>query len=192
MRIAPVLALMLWAGACLADEALEMPEMTPPGYPPLLGVANGTLGDDPVAWEFFDFSIGAFDASAWVDSDWTTKVVSFHLIGYVPKEPEEMRFRLKVSGDFGKTFHTGAAKAPLVEVLKGDDIEGPRLTSEGQRAEIVIESIGPKGEDSYLRHVTGRISARVCPKDWLFRSCKDIALTFETDVQMGSEVPVQE
>lgn len=190
MRLAPALALMLWAGAALADEVVVMPEQPPPGYPPLLGAAKGNLGDKAVMWEFFDFSIGAFDASAWVDSDWTTKAVSFHLMGYVPKEPEEMRFRLHVTGDFGTVFQTGAAEAPLVEVLKGRDIDGPRLTSEGQRAEVVIESIGPKQPDSYLRHVTGRVSARVCPKDWLFRACKDIALRFDTEVQMGSEVPV--
>ena len=192
MRIAPALALMLWAGVTLADEVVVMPEATPPGYPPLMGAADGRLGDKPVKWEFFDFSIGAFDASAWVDSDWTTKAVSFHLIGYVPKEPEEMRFRLRVLGGFGTAFHVGAAEAPVVEVLKGADIDGPRLTSQGHRAEVVIESIGPKQPDSYLRHVTGRISAHVCPKDWLFRSCKDISLRFDTDVQMGSEVPVKE
>jgi len=190
MRFAPALALMLWAGAALADEVVVMPEQPPPGYPPLLGAAKGTLGDKPVMWEFFDFSIGAFDASAWVDSDWTSKVVSFHLMGYTPGEPEDMRFRLHVTGDFGTVFHTGAAEAPLVEVLKGADTDGPRLTSEGQPVEVVIESIGPKEPDSYLRHVTGRVSARVCPKGWLFKSCKDIALRFDTEVQMGSEVPV--
>lgn len=190
MRLAPALALMLWAGAASATEVLVMPEQPPPGYPPLLGAAKGNLGDKAVAWEFYDFSIGAFDASAWVDSDWTSKVVSFHLMGYTPGEPEEMRFRLRVSGELGKVFQTGTAEAPLVEVLKGRDIDGPRLTSEGQRAEVVIESIGPKQPDSYLRHVTGRVSARVCPKDWLFKSCKDIALRFDTEVQMGSEVPV--
>lgn len=192
MRLTPALALMLWAGVAQAQVTLEVPEQTPPVYPPLMGSAKGTLGDKPAMWEFFDFSVGAFDASAWVDSDWNTKAVSFHLIGYVPKEPQEMRFRLRVAGDFGKTFHTGAAEAPVVEVLKGKDIDGPRLTSEGQRAEVVIESIGPATPNSYLRHVTGRISARVCPKDWLFRSCKDISLRFDTDVQMGSEVPVKE
>lgn len=192
MRIAPALALMLWAGVAQGQVTLEVTEELPPGYPPKLGAAQGTLGDKPVMWEFFDFSVGAFDASAWVDSDWNTKAVSFHLIGYVPDEPEEMRFRLRVVGGFGTAFHVGAAEAPVVEVLKGGDIDGPRLTSQGHPAEVVIESIGPKEENSYLRHVTGRISAHVCPKDWLFRSCKDISLRFETDVQMGSEVPVKE
>lgn len=189
MRLAPALAMMLWAGVASAQVALEIPEETPPK----LGAAEGILGGKRVMWEFFDFSVGAFDASAWVDNDWTTKVVTFHLVGYAPNEPRERRFRLHVEGDFGMVFHTGAAEAPVVvEVLKGADFDGPRLTSEGHPAEVVIESIGPKEENSYLRHVTGRISARVCPKDWLFRSCKDISLRFDTDVQMGSEVPVTE
>lgn len=192
MRTAPALALMLWAGATLADEALVLPEQPPPGYPPKLGAVSGKLGSTAVAWEFFDFSIGAFDASAWVDRDWKSKVVSFHLMGYAPGQPKDKRFRLRVSSDFGQVFHTGAAEAPLVEVLRGDDVEGPRLTSRGQRAAVVIDSIGALPENSYLRPVTGHIDARLCPQDWLFKACHDISLRFDTKVQMGSDVAVND
>lgn len=182
------LALMLWAGAALAqDDAL------PEGYPPLLGGASGHLGTKAVSWEFFDFSIGAFDASAWVDQDWNTKEVAFHLMGYRPGEPDNMTFRLLVEGGFGPTLRTGAADAPVrVSVLRGKKIDGAQLSSDGQRAEVVIETIGPKQDNSYLRHVTGHVTARLCPKDWLFKSCQDIDLRFDTDVQMGSVVEVSQ
>ncbi|MDZ4312520.1 MAG: hypothetical protein U1A24_18385 [Cypionkella sp.] len=189
MRLAPALAVLLWvAGAAAAQDT----EALPAGYPPKLGGAAGQLGGKPAAWEFFDFSIGAFDASAWVDSDYETKAVQLKLMGYAPGQPNDMRFRLWAKGDFGPAFRSGAAEAPVVEVLRDDDIEGPRLSSQGQQAEMVIESIGPKQDNSYLRHVTGRLTARLCPQDWLFKSCQDIDLRFETDVQMGSAVVVQE
>ncbi|GLS87393.1 hypothetical protein GCM10010873_35530 [Cypionkella aquatica] len=187
MRLAPALAVLLWvAGAAAAQET----EALPPGYPPKLGGAAGQLGDTSVAWEFFDFSIGAFDASAWVDRDYNSGTVRLHLMGYAPGKPDDTRNRLLAQGDFGKAFHTGAAEMPLVEVLQGSDVDGPKLTSKGQRAEIVVESIGPLPENSYLRHVTGRLTARVCPQDWPLKSCQTIALQFETDVQMGSAVAV--
>lgn len=180
------LALGIWASAAQAQE-FDLPE----GYPPLLGGASGTLGQKAVAWEFFDFSIGAFDASAWVDQDWETKLITFRLMGYSPGQPDDMRFRLLVEANFGASFRTGMAAVPVrVSVLRGKDTDGAQLSSEGQRAEVVIETIGPQQENSYLRHVTGSVMARVCPKAWPFKSCQDIALRFDTDVQMGSVVEV--
>ena len=192
MRLTPALALMLWAGVAQAQVVLEVPEETPPGYPPFLGAISGTLGTEAVAWEFFDFSIGAFDASAWVERDYDGKDVELHLFGYPPGQPEDRRFRVYVEGLFGKSLAPGVAVAPLVEIYRGADREGPRLTSNGQRAEVVIDSIGPRQENSYLRHITGTVRARLCPKGWLLKSCQDIDLRFDTEVQMGSAVPVKE
>lgn len=191
MRFAPALMVMIWAGAAFGTEVLVLPEQ-PPGYPPKLGTAAGHLGKKPVDWEFFDFSIGAFDASAWVDQDWSSKVVRLHLAGYAPGKPEDKKFRLRVTGDFGQAFHSGAAEAPLVEVLRGQDAEGPRLSSQGQRAELVIDSIGAQPADSYLRPISGHIEARLCPQQWLFKACQDISLRFDTKVQMGSAVAVKD
>ena len=192
MRLAPALMLLLWAGAACAQEVATVTEELPPDYPPKMGEISGTLGKKAVAWEFFDFSVGAFDASAWADEDYDSKQVRLHLGGYAPGQPENKSFRLQASGNFGTVFQAGSAEAPLVEVLRGKDSEGPKLTSAGQRAEIVVESIGPQPEDSYSRRVTGRIEARLCPQAWLFKTCQDISLRFDTGVQMGSVVKVKE
>ena len=56
-------------------------EDLPPGYPPKMGEITGTLGGKPVAWETFDYSIGAFDASAQARADWNTRVISLSLMG---------------------------------------------------------------------------------------------------------------
>jgi hypothetical protein len=190
MRIAPALALMLWAGVASSQVALEVHEDPGPGYPPKMGRISGTLAGKPVAWETYDFSIGAFDASAWADRDWETKAVTARLTGYKPGDPDEMRQRIHIRGGFGLALRTGAAEAPLVEILRGKDFDGPRLSSKGQRAEVVIDSIGPKVEGSYSRQVTGRASARLCPVEWLFKSCQDIEVTFDTQMQMGTEMAI--
>lgn len=189
-RAAPlILALLLAAQGASAQDEGDLP----PGYPPKMGEISGTLGKTAVAWEFFDYSIGAFDASAWVDNDWNTKVVTFHLIGYTPGEPDDMRNRVLVHGDFGLSFRTGKADAPLrVSVVQGEDLDGPQLIAEGPDVELTIDSISAQPENSYLRRVTGQVTAKVCPKDLAEETCQDIALRFDTDVQMGSAVPVTE
>lgn len=174
-----------------APVALEPSDMDMgPDYPPKMGGITGTMGGKPMSWETFDFSIGAFDASAWADADWETKEVSARMMGYKPGLPDDLRGRIYIEGDFGKALRTGAALNPVVEIYRGDDRDGPRLTSEGQRAEFVIDSIGPKVEDSYSRRVTGHVTARLCAKDWPLKPCQDITLRFDTNMQMGSTLAV--
>lgn len=175
-----------------ADQpvALEAQEDLPADYPPKMGEITGTLGGKPVIWETFDFSVGAFDASAWADADWTTKEVSARLMGYKPGLPDDLRGRIYIQGDFGPALRTGAAANPVVEYLRGRDPDGPRLSSEGQTAEFVIDSIGPQVENSYSRRVTGHVTARLCAKDWPLKPCQDITLSFDTDMQMGSTLTV--
>lgn len=186
-----MLLLLITALPGFAQVALEEFETPPPGYPPKMGEISGTLGDKPVAWETFDFSIGAFDASAWADADWTTKAVTAHLMGYAPGKPDEMAFRILIKGGFGAALRTGAADAPVtVAILGGKDIDGPRLTSDGQQAELVIDSIGPKVADSYSRRVMGHVTARLCPKGWLFRKCQDLSVRFDTEMQVSNALNI--
>ena len=179
------LAASLALAACVGGA-----EDMPAGYPPKMGDMTGTMAGKPVAWETFDFSVGAYDASAWADADWESKVVMAHLMGYAPGKPDEMAGRVFVEGTFGKALRTGAASAVVVSVIKGQQIDGPRLSSDGQKASFVIDSIGPKVEQSYSRRVTGRVEARVCPVDWPGQECQDVTLHFDTDMQMESTLAV--
>lgn len=176
----------------LAQEAITITPDLPEGYPPKMGEVSGEMGGKPVAWETFDFSIGAFDASAWASKDFETKRIFAHLNGYVPGEPDNLAGRIMAQARFGKVLRTGKGKQPLVEVLQGEDREGPRLSSKGQSAQFVIESIGPKGENSYSRRVTGHIEARLCPIDWAEMTCQPITLRFDTDMQMDSTLAIKE
>lgn len=186
MRPAAALGTLLLAAAPLwAQEDL------PPGYPPRMGEITGTLGGKDVTWETFDFSVGAFDASAQATRDGESGEVTLRLIGHRPGAPDSRRMRAVIRGSFGASLRLGAARDPEIAIYRGAEWDGPRLTSEGQTVELVIDSIGPEVSDSYSRRVTGHASARLCPKAWLLKSCQEVVLRFDTDVQIDGTVPVQ-
>lgn len=175
----------------LAAQEVYVPDL-PEGYPPKMGVVSGSLGGIPVAWETFDFSIGAFDASAWVGEDYESGKVGAYLTGYPPGDPDTKAGRVYAGAEFGAALHTGKGRKPLVEIYQGQDRDGPRLSSDGEKARFVIESIGPATEGSYSRRVTGQIEARLCPINWEGQVCQDIVLTFDTDMQIESSIAVRE
>ena len=187
-----LLALLTLASPALAQEVVVVVPELPEGYPPKMGDVWGAFGDQGVAWETFDFSIGAFDASAWVGAGYEAPVMTLHLMAYPPGEPDTMAGRVYAEAEFGAALHVGAGTEVAVSIMKADDIDGARLSSEGQTAVLVIESIGPDREDSYSRRVTGTIEARLCPIDWDGQECQDLSLAFDTDVQMESTVVVRE
>lgn len=189
-----MLRLALFASLLIAgpvfSEQLYVPDL-PEGYPPKMGEVSGTFGGMPVAWETFDFSIGAFDASAWVGVGYETPEVAAHLMAYPVGEPDTKAGRIYAEAEFGAALRTGKGRNVTIEIYQGDDRDGPRLSSEGRRARFFIDSIGPATEGSYNRRVTGRIEARLCPIDWAGKACEDIVLNFDTDMQFESTVPVR-
>ena len=193
MRFAAAIGILLLAAApTTAQVVVDGGEDLPANYPPKMGDITGTLDGKPVAWATYDFSIGAFDASAGATSDWDTKVVNLQIIGYTPGDPQNDRMRVRLKGDFGTVLRPGPATAAVeIAIFRNKEWDGARLTSEGNHAELVIDSIGPKVPDSYSRHMTGHASAELCPKKWLFKSCKTIELRFDTDVQVGSELTIE-
>ena len=193
MRFAAAIGILLLAAApTTAQVVVDGGEDLPANYPPKMGDITGTLDGKPVAWATYDFSIGSFDASAGATSDWDTKVVNLQIIGYTPGNPQNDRMRVRLKGDFGTVLRPGPASTAVeIAIFRNNEWDGARLTSEGNRAELVIDSIGPKVPDSYSRHMTGHASAELCPKKWLFKSCKTIELRFDTDVQVGSELTIE-
>lgn len=173
------------------DIEVVSPEL-PEGYPPKMGDVWGKLGDTAKSWETFDFSIGSFDASAWVGAGYEQPKATFHLMAYAPGEPDRMEGRVHAEAEFGEVLHLGEGAKVVVQILKEQDIDGPRLSSEGQTATLVIETIGPERDDSYNRRMTGIIQARLCPVDWAGESCQDLDLRFDTDVQLETAVVVQD
>jgi hypothetical protein len=175
---------------CLAQPGWADDMNLPEGWPPKMGDVTGTLGDTAKHWETFDFSIGAFDASAWVGAGYETPLMTLHLMAYPPGEPDRMPGRFHATADYGDALRSGEGAKVHVAILRDEDIDGPRLSSEGQPARLVIDAIGPARENSYNRRITGRIEARLCPVDWPGEVCQDLALTFDTDMQLETTVVV--
>lgn len=186
------LAFAVWAALSPAAGAqtVAVVDMQPPeGWPWLLGDVTGKLGSKTIAWQTYDFSIGALDASVWAGNPWGP--VDFHLTGYTPGDPQSNRMGLHVTAGFGDGLRTGKAEGPVTVVITlGSDDKGPRLTSEGHSASLSIASLVPSKEDQNYGHVTGTITARLCPVLWQGKSCQDFTARFDTDMQFDGEFPI--
>ena len=154
--------------------------------PPLMGDITGTLGANPVHWQSFDFSLGAYDASAWAgDRDGGTM---FMIGGYPPGKPHDDANRLRIETRYARPFDRLAAlplgpAAAKVTVYLTEDSDGPRL--EGEAALTVVTAAPPPPEGYALGHATGSVTAKLCPVAGAEGACQDIDLRFDTEVQFG-------
>lgn len=124
--------------------------------------------------------------------DYESGKVGAYLTGYPNGDPDAKAGRVHAKAEFGAALHTGKGLKPLVEIYQGQDRDGPRLSSDGEKARFVIESIGPATEGSYNHRVIGSIEATVCPIDWAGQVCQDITLGFDTDMQIESSIAVRD
>ncbi len=186
---AAILGLALCAGPIFAQEV--MIEDGGPGYPPKMGEISGALGKKPMAWETYDFSIGAFDASAWVNE--YQGVVTLRLMGYPPGQPKVMAGRVLISADMGKALKKrGKSSAVEVEIYQGEDRDGPRLSNKGVGGKLKITRLKlAPGAASGYGAIEGVVTARLCPVDWKEQSCHDFNATFKTELQFDGEIPVK-
>lgn len=150
--------------------------------PPKMGDVTGVLGGVPVAWETYDFSVGAFDASAWIDAyDGPSK---WHLVGYPVGQPQADAGKLWVLGDFAAKPVVGLLRGAEVKIVQGSDRDGAALSSEGQTAEVTITALTlPEG--SGYGHATGTVTARLCPVRGAKGACSDISLRFDSEIQVS-------
>ena len=187
------LAFVAWAAlASLAGAQSEVVvNIEPPeGWPWKLGDVTGTLGGTAMAWETYDFSIGALDAAVWA-GDWEGPVV-LHLRAHVPGRPQQAQRQLRVNADFGDRLQAGPATGPVtVLYLRGAEEGGARMSSEGQTASLTIESLMKDPENVNYGHITGTITARLCPVNWFGKTCQDLSLRFDTDMQFDGEFPIR-
>jgi hypothetical protein len=180
--IAALLAMAGCAEAVAQEEAQPVPveEMLPEGYPPKIGEVMAQLDGAPIFWETYDFSIGAFDASAFFGGEKAAPV--FHLTGYPPGRPDVMDNRLRLEGRGAPA--AGVLAGAVVELID-EDPEGPRLCSAGQAADVVLDRVSRL--NSGYGHATGHFSARLCPLGTttakVTQVCQQISGRFETDFQ---------
>ncbi len=174
-----VLAALLLAG-CVAADTAGAPDPGP-GYPPKMGDVTGRLGDQAVAWETFDFSIGAFDASASVDH--FGGPYRLQIIGYTPGRPQSEGDRLRVSGTFAGLPAPGALRE--VQLSIGADGDGGAVGFVAQGTTLLVERIDAVTGSGYGA-ASGRITGSVCPANPAVKApCRLFEARFTTRVQFN-------
>ncbi len=180
--IRAALALMVLCGPVMAQN-----EGLPDGYPPVMGNIDATLDGRKIAWQTYDFSVGAFDASAWVGDDDDT--VTLRIMAYAPGKPDQMTDRLRIVVAFGLFPTPGDTPLPaLIEVLAEDDIDGRKLTSGTTSGVVILDRFSRDGY-AYGR-TSGRFEATLCfkrgPKSKVTSQCKPIKGRFDTAIQFDN------
>lgn len=167
---------------CLAAPVSAQEDL-PPGYPPKIGVIEGRLGSDPAAWETFDFSVGAFDASAWID---TYDGIVLKLVGYPPGNPDAETGKLLVTARFAAVPDAGVLLdgAPVTFEIFDRDLDGPRLSSQGRAAQLMVDAVAyGSGPGSGYGTLRGRFSAELCPRGGKTGRCQRLEGRFDTTMQ---------
>ena len=167
---------------------VQGPAVQGPGDPPKIGSAVADLGGTVRAWDLYDYSVGAYDASVQV-YDYNGQA-RFSLTGDGVGQPNSKAGQLRITAEMARQTQTGALAKPVVEVIAGEDFDGARLTSVGSRAEVVLDSLTPMGPQSEYGHVTGHFSATLCeatgqPARVDRTACQQITGTFSSDLQIG-------
>jgi hypothetical protein len=177
------LALILCLAALPVAAQHVAPDL-PPDYPPKMGDIAGTLGKQAVAWETYDFSVGAFDASAWIGR--FDGVYRVSLLGYPPGEPEARAGRLLIRATYADLPVAGAVPTSVqIEISDTENLdEGPRLSSKARGAEVTLTAISR--EDYAYGMIAGKAVARLCPVGGKEGGCKVIAVTFDSRLQYDS------
>lgn len=167
--------------AALPLSAQHMAPDLPPDYPPKMGEIAGNLGKQVVVWETYDFSIGAFDASAWIGRrDGAYQVT---LVGYPTGNPKARAGRILIRATYDDLPGVGAVPTSAEINLPDTDRldEGPRLSSKGQGAEVTLQAISR--EDYAYGRIAGTAKARLCPVGGRDGGCRAITVTFDSRLQ---------
>ena len=169
---------------CMAagvGAAQDLPE----GYPPVMGAVSATLGDKALSWQTYDFSVGAFDASAWMHEEGSG--YELRIMAYLPDQPRRKKDRIFIVAQFAALPEAGAAaQSVTVNIMAGDKLDGPRLTSEGQPATLEITGFTRKGDESYGEG-SGTFRTVLCKTRGgtarIGKKCKPFEGTFDTELQ---------
>ncbi|GGL62174.1 hypothetical protein [Wenxinia marina] len=172
-------------------QGMEVIRTFVPGPPeggwPVMGTMRARLDGRPFEWTTFDFSVGAFDATAWLQR--VDGAIQLSLRGLPDGDPEADRGWLFVRGTL-PSLAPGETTAAVVALTKEDSIVGPRWQSLPGAATLVLETLERDGDEVY-GHATGRYAATVCPTDgeaiaFDETDCRRVEGTFDTEIQFDS------
>jgi len=167
-------------------QTVQEPEL-PEGYPPVMGEVSATIGDTAMRWQTYDFSVGAFDASAWVSD--TDDKITLRIMAYPAGQPDRMEDRLRIVAEFPLFPSPGSTpKTALIEVLGEKDIDGKKMTSQTKAVTFTLDTFT---RESYAYgRTTGSFEAVIClkrsEKAKVSSRCKPIKGRFDTSIQFDN------
>lgn len=155
-----------------------------PSYPPRLGTMSAVIGDSQASWTTFDFSVGAFDASAWFSRSYEPDAgpgeTTLTLVGYPNENPRAENGLLRVVLRLDGRPEAGVRViGATLELIDNRDFAAPRLAGTGSgsltRADI--------GQGSGYGEAAGQFDGRLCPPDDPDGACLSVTGSFTTTVQ---------
>ena len=181
LAAAPAHAQQTDSGLIEPAGVMDFSEALPEGYPPKMGDVAGRLDRRPVAWETFDFSVGAFDASAWIDKQGKDSL-RLTINAYPPGDPDTDDNRLSVVALFDALPTPGSMTASVTVEILDRWGKKARLASARRPATLTIDSITVGNGSGYGR-ASGQITARLCPMGGKSGPCRDFSARFDTVLQ---------
>jgi hypothetical protein len=170
------------------DAVVEVQPTLPPGYPPKIGSVAAELNGKAQHWDVYDYSIGARDAASQIMQ--YGGPIEFMVMGQPAGAPDVRRNRLAIKATMPAKLATGPLADALIEVVAGEDWDGLRLSSSGQKVELVLDRLADANQSSY-GHVSGHFNAVLCsakgqPIQVDNTHCQTFTGTFDTDLQFNN------
>jgi hypothetical protein len=150
-----------------------------------MGSLTASIDGATKVWTAYDFSVGAFDASAWFSRSYADDAApgetAFTLIGYPDADPraQDGLFRLALRLD-GPPAPSVPVRSAVVEIIDGRDFAAPRLVGTGT-ATLTRVDLEP-GLSGY-GDAAGTFSGRLCEPAGAAESCRTVTGSFVTRVQ---------
>lgn len=149
-----------------------------PGYPPKMGDITADVAGVAKTWATYDFSVGAFDASAWFGS--SDGAVTLTVTGYPDDNPRAGRGLLRLQGRLAGPPAAGVAvEDATVAVLDGDR-DWPTLSG---TATLRIERLTREAAGGGYGEIGGSFEGALCPPAVMGAPCQQITGRFRTTVQ---------
>ena len=168
--------------ALITPEEVEVFHFDPyadPAYPPVMGSITGTQDGSAVAWTTYDFSVGAYDASAWFGR--RDGVVALTMTGYPPGDPRSddglIRLTARVEGPLAAGTTLAAGRVALID---GGNRDSPRPSGD---ATLTLDSLSREQAESGYGRISGSFAGALCPPAGMGQPCQQIEGRFDTAVQ---------
>lgn len=148
-----------------------------PAYPPRLGSVAAVIDGTAAGWETFDFSVGAFDASAWFMK--VDEAVVLTVNGYPDGNPRAEDGLIRIAATFGTAIPAaGTVTQGFVSIVDDRAWDTPRLRGP---VTVTVDTIRRDAATSGYGDLTARLAGEICAAAG--GDCREITGTITTRFQ---------